>query len=55
MQQPTMYCYKIITTLAALPAAGGTIVCSNIIDDFNLIDTSVSPPIFRKLSHFFTL
>lgn len=45
--------YKIIATLfVTLPvtAATGTIVCSNEIVDFNVIDTSVSPPIFTDLT-----
>ena len=45
--------YKIIATLiATLPvvAATGTIVCTNEIVDFNVIDTSVSPPIFTDLT-----
>jgi hypothetical protein len=45
--------YKIIVSLiVTLPvvAATGTIVCSNEIVDFNVIDTSVSPPIFTDLT-----
>ena len=45
--------YKIIAFLIiALPtaAATGTIVCTNGIVDFNVIDTSVSPPIFTDVT-----
>ena len=45
--------YKIIATiLVTLPVvtATGTIVCSNTINDFNVIDTSVSPPLFTDLT-----
>jgi hypothetical protein len=45
--------YKIIASLlVALPvvASTGTIVCTNKIHDFNVIDTSVSPPLFTDLT-----
>ena len=42
----------IVSLLVALPsvAATGTIVCKNEIVDFNVIDTSVSPPLFTDLT-----
>ena len=41
-----------VTLVLSLPfvAGTGTIVCTNDIVDFNLIDTSVSPPIFTELT-----
>ena len=45
-------CRAIATLVLSLPlvTGTGTIICSNEVVDFNLIDTSVSPPIFTELT-----